>query len=911
MLVGRDAECARIDALLGAARGRRSAALVVRGEAGIGKTALLDYAVERSGGFRVLRALGAESEAELPFAGVQQLLHPILDALAAVPPGQARAFKTALGVETGPAPERLIVSVATLTLLAAAAEEEPLLCVIDDAHWLDQASAETLTFAARRQYAEQVVMLFAAREPEKAVFVADGLENLTLLGLPAADARTLLEATEPGLSDQTADRIVALTHGNPLALLEVPRALSEEHRAGRAPIEGPLPVGPGVERLFLERVKALKEDAQRALLLVAAGDPGDPDALFDALAAGVDQESVRAAEEAGLLRPGRLEFCHPLARSAVYQGARPGERRAAHAALAKVTTAPDRRAWHLAAAADRPDDLVAEALVGAAAAARRRGGVAAEARALQQAARLTQDRELRARRLLEAAFATEAAGSPELAETLLADAAELTNDPDLRAQAAARRSYLLADRGEFDRAHALSVDEAGRAPPERAAHLLSLGALFALTHSLSIPAALETARHAWELAGTHADLDLHLRENLCRTLILAGDTDEAVVLARSSISRLGAPDELAVNFGTDLLYLEDYARAREVLERAVARMREADAFGFLPYALDQLAKLETRAGALTRAYALELECLQMVEPFGSHVALAASLAWLGTVEAMLGRAESRAHAEAALRIAEARRDLYNVVRARGALGLEALARGDVGEAADWLEPAVTATASGGVANPNFFRLDADLIEALIRLGRPEHAEPHLARLEQQAEATAGAWARAAAARCRAFLSPVSDIVDRFEAALELHEHEPSPFERARTELCYGERLRREGQRRGARNQLERALEGFERIGAEPWAERARAELRASGARLQRRDPTDAERLTPQELQIALLVSEGLTNRDVAARLFLSPKTVEFHLTRIYRKLDLHSRAELIRRIVSGIERTEADPTHAP
>jgi DNA-binding CsgD family transcriptional regulator len=456
----------------------------------------------------------------------------------------------------------------------------------------------------------------------------------------------------------------------------------------------------------------------------------------------------------------------------------------------------------------------------------------------------------------------------------------------------------LADRGEFDRAYAVGVDEAEQAAPQHAAYILSLGPLFALTHSLDIAGALSTAERAWRLAGAAADSDLHVCENFARALILAGRTEEALGLVRSGVDRIDAPSELVVNFGTDLFYLEDYARAREVLERIVDQAREAEAAGFLYYALDQLAKLETRTGNLTRAYALELECLQIVEPLENQVPLAASLAWLGLVEAMLGRAESRAHAEAALAIAEDRKDAYNAVRARGALGLEALSRADAEPAVEWLEPAATMAAEGGVGNPNFFRLDADLIEALARVGRPEQATPHFARLETQARSTGSVWGQAAAARCRGILAPQSRAAEAFETALELHTREPSGFECARTELCYGESLRRAGQRRRAREQLRSALMRFERIGAQPWVERCRAELRASGEHIRRKDPTVAERLTPQELQIALVIADGLTNRDAASRLFLSPKTIEFHLTRIYRKLEIHSRSELVRQMVA-------------
>jgi DNA-binding CsgD family transcriptional regulator len=563
-----------------------------------------------------------------------------------------------------------------------------------------------------------------------------------------------------------------------------------------------------------------------------------------------------------------------------------------------VTTEPDRRAWHLATAATGPDEAAATALEEAADAARRRGGVAAEARALERSAQLTADVEERARRLLHAAFAAEAAGWLDHAENLLADVAELTDNPALRARAVARRSYLLFDRAEFDKAYEIGVREAERAAPEDAALLLT-GVVRVLTRRFNIPAALAMAERAASVGAAMdptSEAALDFQQNLAWMQTLAGRVEQPLELARELIDRVDPGSVIAIDVANLFLYLEDYAVARQLLEGVVERTREADAPGVLYYALDQLAKVETRAGSLTRAYALELECLEVTPP-GDDVGLAACLAWLGLVEGMLGRAESRVHAEAALSIADARRDHYNIVRARGTLGLEALGRGDAAAAVEWLEPAVSRVVEGGILNPNWFRLDADLVEALARLGRAGDAERHLARLEQQADSTASRWGQAAAARCRAFLSAEGQVAERFQRALQLHDHDSSVFERGRTELCYGERLRRAGQRRGAREQLHSALAAFDRIGAEPWAERTRMELRASGEHIRRHDPTDAEQLTPQELQIALIVAEGLSNRDVGARLFLSPKTVEFHLTRIYRKLEIHSRSELVRRIV--------------
>jgi DNA-binding CsgD family transcriptional regulator len=902
MLVGRDAERARLDAVLEAARERRSSSLVLRGEAGIGKTVLLEYAIEQAEGFRALRALGVESEAELAFAGVQQLVRPILDCLSELPRPQARALGTALALEEGPPPEGLAVSLAVLSLLAAAADEQPLLCVVDDAHWLDRASAEALTFVARRLQAERVVMLFAAREPETATFAAPGLPELTVLGLPPAEARALLSVTTPALADRSAERLVEVARGNPLALLEIPRAMSPEQRAGRDPPDKPLPVGAEIQRVFVARAHALSPEAQSALLLVAAGDPGDAETFWKAIAAAdLEGRAVAEAQAAGLLRRERLDFCHPLARSAVYQTAPPADRRAAHAALARVTLAPDRRAWHLAAAAEHPDEAVAKALEAAASDARRRGGVTAEARALEQAARLTADDEPRARRLLEAALAAEAGGWLDHAEAMLAEVASLTEDAALRARAIARRSYLLFDQAEFVQAHSIAMQEAERAAPQEAALVLT-GVVRVLTRHFDVPAALATAQRALALAGSSTtdptnEAVLDFLQNLAWTQALAGQVEEPLALVRELVSRVDPGSLIAIDVANVFLYLEDYETARELLEGVVERSRAADAPGVLYYALDQLAKVETRAGSLTRAYALELECLGLTPP-GDNLGVAACLAWLGLVEGMLGRAEAHAHTEEALRKAEPGGDHYNAVRARGALGLQALALGEPSAALDWLKPAVTMLTEGGVQNPNWFRVDADLIEALTRVDRIEEARRHLSRLEEQSEATHGRWARAAAARCRAFLSEDGELPNTFDKALKLHDDDTSAFERARTELCYGERLRRAGQRRSARAQLRTALETFERIGAEPWAERSRVELRATGEHIRRRDPTTPEQLTPQELQIALVVAEGMTNREIAARLFLSPKTVEFHLTRIYRKLAIHSRSELVRRMLS-------------
>jgi DNA-binding CsgD family transcriptional regulator len=893
MFVGREAERAQIARLLEDAAGGRGGALVLRGEAGVGKTALLEQAVEAADGFRVLRALGVESEAELPFAALHELVGPVIGLIRGLPDPQSKAMQAALALDEIENPDRFSAYAATLGLLAAAAAEQPVLCVLDDAHWLDQASAEAFVFAARRIDHDPIVTLFAIRDPAEAAFAAPGLTELRVDGLRVEEAKALLAASTPSLLPAVVDRLVETAGGNPLALLEFATSAPQNEESGQ-----PLPVSEAVERAFLLRSSRLSAAAQWALLLVAVCDPGDPEALWAALEAEqVSGDSLAEAERAGLIVRGRrLRFSHPLARSAIYHSAAPAERRAAHLILAETTSAVDRRTWQLAAAALAPDEQLAAALEQVAGDARRRAGVSAAAAALERAARLTPAEETRARRLFGAGLAAESAGRLERAEQLLAEAAELATDAELHADAVARRSYLLFDRGEFERALEVASAEARRAASSTAARVLTAGgAVHALVHRLDIPAARATAERAAELAGAGVRQDLDLCQMLAWTWELSGQTTQALELARECADRTDVGTVLAIDYAARFIFLEEYARARAHLEPIVEHARKAHALGNLSYAVDMLARLELRMGRPMSAYAASLEAIQLTEPLGNDVALAASLAWLSLVEATLGRSDDAiAHGRRSLRITAARGDLYNEVRARGGLGLAALARGNVTAAADWLEPAAQLLADGGVRLLTTFPLHGDLIEAQVRLGKHGEASKQLAHLLENAELTRSRWARAVGARCRALLAEDADAGEAFEAALGLHEADPNELERARTQLAYGERLRRLRRPRLAREQLHLALETFERLGARPWSERARAELRASGERLRGRRPAAHEQLTPQELQVSLGAAEGLTNKEIGARLFLSPKTVEFHLGRAYRKLDVRSRAELIK-----------------
>ena len=894
MLVGRQTEQAQIERLLADAREGRGRALVLRGEAGVGKTALLEHAVEAAKDFRELHALGVESEAELPFAALHELVRPVLGLLDELPPPQANAIKAALALEQIENTDRFSAYAATLGLLSAAAADKPLLCVVDDAHWLDQASAEALVFAARRLDYDSVAMLFAVRDPAPANFSGPGLAELRLRGLTADQAKALLATTAPTLAPAELDRLVKAAGGNPLALLEFAPGM-----AASTASDGPLPVSEAVERTFLERASRLSADARRALLLVAVSGSDAPEVLWTALELEhISADSLGEAERAGLIVQGRRpDFSHPLARSAIYHGAPPADRRAAHRVLAASTTEPDRGAWHEAMAATAPDEDVAAALDEAAAKARARGGLSAEAAALERAARLTPDAEARARRLFRAGLAADACARFEQAEELFAEASELTSDHELRADAVARRSYLVFNRGDFEAAIELANREAERVAPAIAARLLtSSGVIHALIHALDIPAARRTAERAAELAGgEEAANDPDIRHMLAWAWELSGLREQALEVIRECAGQVDVGTVLAVDVANRFLFLEDYDSAQELFDRVVAYDREVGALQFLGYALDMRSLLDARTGRLAPAYALALEALQLTESLGTDTATAACLARLAHIEAILGRsADAVEHGRRSLQISEKRGDHWNIVRARSALGLEALARGDAAGTVTWLAPAAEMLASGELRLRNDFRLDGDLIEAYVRLGETREAERNLADLLEHAEESRSPWALAVGARCRALVAEEGDVDEAFAAALELQASEPSAWERARTELAYGERLRRCRQPRAAREQLHAALTSFERLGSKPWADRARAELRASGERLRRRDPAAHDQLTPQELQVSLAAADGLTSKEIGARLFLSPKTVDFHLGRAYRKLDVKSRAELIK-----------------
>jgi DNA-binding CsgD family transcriptional regulator len=897
MLVGRGVECAAVERLLLESRESRSGALVIRGEAGIGKSALLGYAVERAEDLRVLRGVGIESESELPFAALHRILLPVLDQVDGIPEPQADALRGAFGLSPGRASDRFLIAVGVLSLLSESADEEPLLCVVDDAQWLDAASADALAFAARRLEAEGVVLLFAARDGE--ALALDGLPELRLAGLDG-DAADALLATQ--LAPALRDRLVEATHGNPLALIELSGTLTPDQLAGTELLPEPLPIGATLESAFLERVRGLPQPTQRLLLLAAADDTGDLGTVLQAARElGVDDVALDPAEEADLLRVGAggLEFRHPLVRSAVYQGAPFNERRTAHLALARALVREqdaDRRAWHRAAAVTAPNDEVADELERTSERARRRSGYAAAAAALERAAELTSNEQEQAGRLVAAAHSAFSSGNAERASVLLKQASRFASDRRLLADidhlrgSFARALGTVADSCAILRAGArLIADD----DPAKAIEML-LDAAMAAEYAGDVPQLIEIGRQAQSFSGVEGYSEFARVLVAGMGCMLEAETERGSELLRRAIE-LGADDpERLLYAALAAEYLGDLTTEQALAARAVSFARTHGRVGSLPVALEVLATAEAWSGQYAAAAADATEGLRILRDTGQAASGPDFLAFLARLAAVQGREdECRAHAEEALARATALGLGLPAAEASHALALLDLGQGRPAEAFERLR--ALATAAPGAGHPRLAQLAvADLVEAAVLAGRADAAEFALSSFEHWIEHSNAPPMQALLARCRGQLNAGEAAAAHFAEALRLHAGHDRPFERARTELLYGEALRRARRRLEARAHLRAALETFERLGAVPWEERARRELRASGETARKRDPSTVDELTPQELQIASFVGKGATNREIAAQLFLSPRTIDYHLRKIFRKLDISSRAELIK-----------------
>jgi DNA-binding CsgD family transcriptional regulator len=903
VLLGRAEECARIDELLDRARCGRSGTLVIRGDPGIGKTALVDYAGSRADGMRVLRAVGVESETGLPYSGLHELVRPVAGLIRRLPRQQRTAMQNALALADGNVGDRFAVYAATLGLVALAASERPVLCLIDDSHWLDRGSAEALLFAARRLEDDDVAIVFAARDAPPRGLAAPGVPELRLDGLGYAAAVELLADRHESIATDVARRIAQATGGNPLALLEAPREMREGQLSGHDAIDDPIPVGEGIERAFLVRARELPEGTAWALLVAATAGTTHVSTIL--AAANAHADVLDEAERVGLLwiEAGRVRFRHPLVRSAVYHGAPSGQRRAAHRALAAVLAGPehsDRRAWHLAAAATGPDESVASALVTAADRVGRRGGVAGQAEFLARAAELSPDPHVRVERLLAAGLAAADAGLLDRGDGLLQLGLREADDPRVRADLVLGRWDVMFRGGQAAEwyqptlAAARSIQSIDKA---RTAALVAHAWDFAFD-LLEPNASRELAAWIWALVGADAleATNLPALSALCWQWMADGRRDDsgdaAEVGARLALNR---EFDQAAYFAECLTFTDRFSQARSVLEELVARCRAEGKLTHLAYALVSLARLHLRCGELQRSYATATEALTVAGDTGASWAIGYALQALARSEALLGRDhECTEHALRAIELGANTGGRCVAAPARHALGLMHLGRGEIGAALEELEAAASAVEE--VREPGFMCHAPDLIEALAAVGRGDDAARAADDLGRAAQESGSPWTSAVAARCLALTSPDDEANGAFLLALDRCSDEVPGYERARTRLLFGRRLRHAGRRAEARAQLRDAESGFEHCGAFPWAEQARRELAASGERARPRRPDTRDDLTAQELQVAMIVADGASNREAAARLFLSPKTIEKHLGNAYRKLGVRSRTQLANRL---------------
>jgi DNA-binding CsgD family transcriptional regulator len=864
----------------------------VRGEPGVGKTALLDWAVESAAGLRVVRVAGVESEMELAFAALQQLCGPMLDKLEGLPDPQREALGVAFGLNIGAAPDRFLVGLAVLSLLSEVAGQQPLLCVIDDAQWLDRASAQALAFVARRLLGEPVALVFATREPGEEF---RGLPELPVGGLREGDARELLASVIGGpLDERVRDRIVAETRGNPLALLELPR--------GVPGLPG-LPGLPGrIEESFRGRLEVLPA-ATRRLMLVAAAEPaGEPALVWRAAERlGVGALAVAPAADAGLLVIGeRVTFRHPLVRSAVYRAASPPERRAAHQALADATDPqadPDRRAWHRAQAALGPDEEVAAELERSAGRAQARGGLAAAAAFLERSAALTVDLVRRAERALAAAQAKYQAGAFDATLRLLATVEAGPPDQFRRARADLLRGQIAFASSRGSDAPPLLLKAARQFEPldSRLARETYLDALAAATFAgrLALGGGMrevaEAARMAPPPPQPTRGPDL-LLDGLA-LLVTRGYPAGAPVL-RQAVSAFRGTD-LSTEEGLRWLWLAcraalivwDYDSWDVLSGRQVALARDAGALIALHIALSTRAGVHLFAGELTESASMVAQAESVIEATGS------SIAPYGAVPLAVFRGQE-AQATQLIQTATDDAERRGEGRALSYIGwAAAVLWNSLGRYEEALATAQRASEDSPAVEFASWAL-VELVEAAVRSGVPERAAGAVQRLSGIARACGTDWALGAEARSRALVSDGAAAESLYREAIDRFGRTRLRVDLARAHLVYGEWLRRERRRRDARDQLGRADEIFDSVGATAFAERARIELRAAGGHARQQTTETPETLTAQEALIARLAGEGASNPEIAAQLFISPATVAYHLRKVFTKLGISSRSQL-------------------
>jgi len=910
MVVGRLTELDRVDAFLERVERHDGQALVIRGAAGIGKTVLLQRLLERSGpNVTALRVTGVETESELPFVGLSDLLTPVLEHRATLPAPQAAALAAAVALGP-PAPgDRLAVCVAALAVLRAAAATRPVLVAVDDLHWLDAASRECVLYVARRAGGSLAVAL-AVRDPCGGWLEQARLPELTLGPLDRDDSVELLDRAFPDLAPSVAAEVCEAAAGNPLALVELAASLTPDQRRGMTDIELPIAPAGRLQEAFASRINELEASARRALLVLAAYDGDElPPVSAACVSVGTDVSHLADAEAHGLVRlaPGRISFSHPIVRGAAYHAAPPAERRRIHAALAGVLDG-DRRVWHLAAATVGTNESVAaelEALAGRAAARR---GYAAAAAALQRAAALSRGADVVAQRLLAAAQAAASAGDPDRALTLLEGVAE-GGPRSERRRAQHLRGRMLIWRGRGTEGIEVLVREADDVKRDDRAlgsAMLADAAIGAATINAHLQAE-ELARKALALLD-NGEADAVRAAVLTMAgwvLVVRGKAAEARPILGTAAQLTRGLDPL----GPDWPWLHLLLRARiglgdfepvQLESTALCeRAREAAALGVLSGALLVAADVAFRLGDWEAAEQRTAEAIRTAGETGQPSLHGLALTTRSRLLAARGMEdESRAAALDALEIAEREQITAGLRHVHAALGFLALSAGRVEDAIAELEVVERLVRGRGIEEPTNVPWLPDMVEAYARAGRHEDARRALAMLAPQAASSDSPVAGAAMARCRGILETGFD--QAFAEALALDDLRPMPFERARTLLALGRRLHRARRRSEARDRLREALAGFERLGATAWARQARDELRAAGGR--RRQSADGLALTPQERRVAAAVRRGASNREIASELFLTPKTIEFHLRQIYRKLGVHSRPQL----VAALSRPSAD-----
>ena len=886
-------------------RAGQSRVVVLRGEAGVGKTALLEYLLERASGCRIARAAGVESEMELPFAGLHQLCAPMLEHLDRLPSPQGDALGAAFGLREGDAPDRFLVGLATLTLLAEVAEAQPLVCIVDDAQWLDHASAQILGFVARRLLAEQIALVGAARTGVGDDVLA-GLPELPIRGLGDRDARALLLDNLYGpLDAAVCDQIIGESHGNPLALLELPRTWNMAALAGGFGLPGSQPVAGKIEQSYVRRLGLLPADTQLLVLAAAAEPVGDPVPVWRAAERlGVGVEAAAPLEAAGLVEfGGRVRFRHPLVRSAVYRSASPEARHRVHGALADATDPdlePDRRAWHRAHATPALDEDVAAELERSAGRAQARGGLAAAAAFLQRAAQLTPEPASRARRALAAAQSKHQAGAPGTALNLLAMAQAGPLDELQRARAELLRAQIT-----------FAVNRGRDAPPlllAAAKRLESLDATLAReTYLDAFSAALFAGRLArggdvrevaeavlaadWGDSSRRSPRAYDLLLDGLAILTTHGYAAAATTLKRAL--RAFRDEPISEEDALRWLWLAcriaralgDDASWDELTHRQVQLARKAGALSLLPIALIERFGVQLFVGDLDAAASLVAEAEAVVEATGSQLAPQGAIAlaaWRGH------EAEASALIQASRQEVERRGEGLWLIATEWA---SAVLFNGLGRYEDAL-----AVAEQAAEDPHELGLSTwvptEIIEAAVRSGDPERAAGPLRRLQEISRAAGTDWALGVEARSRALLSEGEAAERLYHEAIERLGRTRIRVALARAHLLYGEWLRRENRRVDAREQLRIAHQLYSSMGMEGFAERARRELSATGETVRKRTVETPDELTMQEAQIARLASDGLSNPEIGARLFISPRTVEWHLRKVYTKLGVSSRQQL-------------------